>query len=302
MIIDRLVDAIRQCNNPTVVGLDTCVDYLPLEMQQSLHTTEDARKAIVEFNCGIIDKVHKYVPAVKVQIAYYEMYGVDGIRAFEETIKYASSRNLVVMSDAKRNDIGSTAKAYSNAFLGKTTFNGEHLTAFNSDFLTVNGYLGVDGIAPFIEDCKASDKGIFVLVKTSNPSSGQLQDLQLASGKTVYMEMAGLVSEWGKDLIGTCGFSSVGAVVGATHPNQAAALREQFPSMFFLVPGYGAQGGSAKDVAVNFNGKGQGAIVNSSRGILCAYKQAKYKGQTFASAALSAVLDMQSDINAAVGR
>ena len=300
MIVDKLIDRIKQLNNPTVVGLDTNFDYLPEEMRAGIETPAEAAKAIVDFNKQIVDAVAEIVPAVKVQIAYYEMYGVEGLRAFAETVRYASDKGLLVMTDAKRNDIGATAECYAKAYLGETQIGNKAITAFDSDFLTVNGYLGSDGIKPFLAWMEKRDKGIFVLVKTSNKSSGELQDLKLENGKTVYEYMGGLVEEWGKDSIGKYGYSAVGAVVGATHPAQAAILRREMPHTFFLIPGYGAQGGTADDLKVCFDKNGLGGIVNSSRGILCAYKQEKYKGMDFAAAAKQACIDMKNDLNRAI--
>jgi len=275
-MIDRLIEKIKQTGNPSVIGLDTRPDFVPSGMSP------------LEFNCAVIDAVKDIVPAVKVQIACYELYGIEGLKAFAGTLKYARESGLIVMTDAKRGDIGSTAENYSGAFLGQST-------EFDSDFLTVNGYLGSDGVLPFVADCKKFGKGIFVLVKTSNPSSAEIQD-KVADGLPVYGHMAQLVSEWGKDLIGKYGYSSVGAVVGATYPEQARRLREMFPSVFFLVPGYGAQGGTAADAAVNFDANGLGAIVNSSRAILTAYRKDKYKGLTFAAAAREAAIEMRDDL------
>ena len=259
-----------------------------------------AAKAVLAFNKEIIDSICDIVPCVKVQIAYYEMYGLEGMRTFSETLKYASEKGMLVMTDAKRNDIGATAECYAKAYLGETAVGDKAYTAFDSDFLTVNGYLGSDGIKPFLGWMQKRDKGIFVLVKTSNKSSGELQDLKLENGKTVYEYMGSLVEEWGKDSIGKYGYSAVGAVVGATHPQQAHILRGEMPHTFFLIPGYGAQGGTADDLKVCFDKDGLGGIVNSSRGILCAYKQEKYKGLSFSAAARQACIDMKNDLNRAI--
>ena len=300
MIIDKLIDRIKECDNPTVAGLDTNFDYLPEEMRVGIKDFRGAADAIFSFNREIIDNICDIVPCVKVQIAYYEMYGVDGMRAFLETLRYASKKGMLVMTDAKRNDIGATAECYAKAYLGETQVGGEAGTAFDSDFLTVNGYLGSDGIKPFLGWMEKRDKGIFVLVKTSNPSSGELQDLKLENGKTVYEYMGSLVEEWGKTSIGKYGYSSVGAVVGATHPVQAEILRREMPHTFFLIPGDGAQGGKANDLKVCFGKDGLGGIVNSSRGILCAYRQEKYAGLSFAEAARQACIDMKNDLNSAI--
>ncbi len=300
MIIDTLIDKIQEYDNPTVAGLDTSFDYLPESMKEGVQDFAGAADAVLAFNKKIVDSICDIVPCVKVQIAYYEMYGLEGMRAFAETVKYASKKGMLVMTDAKRNDIGATAECYAKAYLGQTVVGGEVYTAFDSDFLTVNGYLGSDGIKPFLGWMQKRDKGIFVLVKTSNKSSGELQDLKLENGKTVYEYMGGLVEEWGKDCIGKYGYSAVGAVVGATHPQQAQILRREMPHTFFLIPGYGAQGGTADDLKVCFDKDGLGGIVNSSRGILCAYKQEKYAGLSFDAAARQACIDMKNDLNRAI--
>lgn len=299
MIIDKLIDKIIATENPSVIGLDTCVDYLPEDMQAKCNTLEDAGKYIFEFNKNLIDALKDVIPAVKVQVAYYEMYGVEGMKAFRDTLKYASDNGIVTIADVKRNDIGSTAGAYSKAYLSGVTLGGKKITPFEADFITVNGYLGSDGILPFVNDCKDNEKGIFALVKTSNPTSGELQDKRFESGKTLYEEMGTLVTKWGEELIGKYGYSSVGAVVGATHKEQAEVIRKAFPSTFFLIPGYGAQGGKAEDLKVCFD-NGLGGIVNSSRGILTAYKKA-YKGLSYVDGAVKATEDMRRDLIGAVG-
>ncbi len=300
-MIDKLIEKIVDLQNPTCVGLDTSFGYLPDEMKKGVTTFESAAEAIAEFNMNIIDKVCDIVPSVKVQIAYYEAYGHAGLQAFEYTVNYAKGRGLVVIADCKRNDIGSTAGCYSTAYLGKTDLNGKQLRAFAADMLTVNGYLGYDGIKPFVDDIKKYDKSIFVLVKTSNPSSGELQNLKLENGKYIYEQMGELVSEWGKDSVGKYGYSEVGAVVGATHPEEAERLRAQLPNTFFLIPGYGAQGGSAQMLKVCFDKKGLGGVVNSSRGIICAYKDARYRGMNYAEATRAACIDMQQDLSGVIG-
>lgn len=255
--IDNLIEKIREKDNPTVIGLDPRYDMIPncikSKYGQDLKGVADA---IIEFNKDLIDAVYDIIPAVKPQIAFYEMFGVEGIRAFEETCKYAKSKDMVVIADMKRGDIGTTAEAYSNAAIGRTTIGEEFQKIFDVEFVTVNPYLGTDGIKPFIEDCKKYSKGIFVLVKTSNKSSGELQDLETKDGEKIYEKVAKLVNEWGKDLIGENGYSSISAVVGATYPEQLKELREKMPHSYFLIPGYGAQGGKAADIALGFDERG----------------------------------------------
>lgn len=290
MIIDLLADKIKKTGNPSVIGLDTAAEYLP-DFDKIKGKKEDILPAVLDYNVAIIEKIKHIVPAVKVQIAYYEAMGVPGMALFAETVKFACKAGMIVIADAKRNDIGATATQYSNAFFGGGDF--------DSDFLTVNGYLGSDGIKPFLGN---ENKGIFALVKTSNPSGGELQDMKLENGFTVYEQMAKLVSDWGSTSIGKCGFSNVGAVVGATYPEQAKKLRELMPHTFFLIPGYGAQGGGADGAVAGFTADGKGGIVNSSRGILCAYKQDKYKGLKPADAAYAASVDMREDLVSAIKR
>ena len=301
-MIDKLIEKIIEMQNPTCVGLDTSFDYLPDELKNGESDFEGAAEAICEFNMNIIDKIYDIVPSVKVQIAYYEMYGYAGLQAFEHTVNYARGRGMIVIADCKRNDIGSTAGCYSKAYLGETDVNGKKLRAFKADMLTVNGYLGTDGIKPFVDDIKSHDKSIFVLVKTSNPSSGELQNLKLENGKFIYEQMGELVEKWGEETVGKYGYSDVGAVVGATHPEEAARLREQLKHTFFLIPGYGAQGGSAEMLKVCFDKNGLGGVVNSSRGILCAYKNELYDGLNYADAARAACVDMQKDLLGAIGK
>lgn len=301
-MIDKLIEKIIKLQNPTCVGLDTSFDYLPEEMKNGISSFEDAAEAIAEFNMNVIDKVCDIVPSVKVQVAYYEMYGHAGMQAFEYTVNYARGRGMVVIADCKRNDIGSTAGCYSKAYLGETDVNGKKLNAVRADMLTVNGYLGYDGIKPFVEDIKKHDKSIFVLVKTSNPSSGELQNLKLENGNYIYEQMGDLVAEWGKDTVGKYGYSEIGAVVGATHPEEAARLRKRLPNTFFLIPGYGAQGGNAEMLKVCFDQRGLGGVVNSSRGIICAYKDPRYSGMNYAEAARAACIDMQQDLSAVIGK
>ena len=298
MITDALIERIVGMKNPTCVGLDTSFDYLPDEMRAGVKDFAGAAEHIFDFNKTLIDRLYDVVPSVKVQIAYYEMYGAPGLKAFEETLRYAAEKGLIVIADAKRNDIGSTAACYSSAFLGETNVEGNALRAFPADFLTVNAYLGTDGIAPFVDDCKKRDRGIFVLVKTSNPSSGELQNKLLADGTPVYEYMGALVEKWGEGTEGKYGYSAVGAVVGATHPEEAARLRKLLPHTFFLIPGYGAQGGNAQMLKCCFGADGLGGVVNNSRGILCAYRK---RGGTYYDAARAAALDMQRDLASVLG-
>lgn len=293
-MINELIEKIITLENPSVIGIDTKASYLPCF--ESIKNFKQAGEEIFAFNKEIIDNIYDIVPCVKVQVAYYEMYGVWGMKAFYDTIKYAKQKGLIVISDVKRNDIMATASAYSSAYLGKSDIKGEEC-AFPSDFITINAYLGSDGIVPFIKDCKENNKGIFILVRTSNPSGKELQNLIVThKNKPLYEIMGNYVSEWGKDYCGKFGYSLVGAVVGATHKEEAEKLRKANPSTFFLVPGYGAQGGKAEDLAVCFDNDGLGAVVNSSRAILCAYQNPQYKGLDFALAARQATLDMKNDI------
>lgn len=284
MFMDRLADKVKKLGNPTVLGLDPKLEYIPVSIRNKNaelygNTFKAASECILEFNKRLIDAVSDIIPAVKPQLAYYEMYGTEGLRAFEETVRYARDRGMLVIADGKRNDIGSTSEAYSRAYLGETFLEeGVSRPVYDTDALTVNGYLGIDGIKPMIEDCIEYGKGIFVLVKTSNPSSVQLQDMVVIDGRKVYEVMADLVSEWGKDTVGKCGYSAVGAVVGATWPEELKSLRERMPNTWFLVPGYGAQGGGAGDVAGAFDKNGLGAVINASRSLMCAYKLKRWEG------------------------
>jgi len=309
MFIDRLIAAIRKYGNPAVAGLDPKLEYIPSCIREKAFSEHGkgfagAAEAILEFNKRLIDALCDIVPAVKPQLAYYEMYGVDGIRAFAETCRYARTRGMIVIADGKRNDIGSTARAYSDAYLGKTEIDDAALSAFDTDALTVNPYLGIDGVQPFIDECAASGKGIFVLVKTSNKSSGQIQDLITMDGKHVYEKVAGLVDEWSMAAMGENGYSSIGAVVGATYPEQTCVLRKIMKRSYFLVPGYGAQGGTARDAACAFNDDGLGAIVNASRSIMCAWKSEawleKYGESGFDHAAREEAVRMREDIRRAL--
>lgn len=306
---DKLANQIRLKKNPSILGLDPKLEYIPQSIKDKYFSENNtmekaAANSIVEFNTRLIDALYDIIPAVKPQLAYYEMYGTEGIKAFYKTVSYAKEKKLLVIADGKRNDIGTTAQAYATAYLGKTQINNKEVEAFSADSLTVNAYLGIDGIKPFIEACENNEKGIFVLVKTSNPSSGQLQDLILQDGRTVYEAMADLVNEWGSTTIGQSGYSSIGAVVGATYPKQLEEMRKRMPRTWILVPGYGAQGGTAKDVARAFNKDGLGAVVNASRSLMCAYKLDAWKNQftqeEFEEAARAEAKRMRDDITACI--
>ena len=303
MSLDALMASIAKTQNPTVAGLDPKLDYVPeyilkKNFEKYGETLKGAAKALLEFNKGLIDALHEVVPAIKPQAAYYEMYGTAGVKTLYKTQEYAKKRGMLVITDGKRNDIGTTMEAYATAHLGKVKVGENEYCPFLGDALTVNGYLGSDGIKPLIKVCSEYNKGIFVLVKTSNPSSGELQD-KLIDGVTVYETMGKMCEEWGKDLMGKYGYSGVGAVVGATYPEQGKVLRKVMPKAFILVPGYGAQGGKGADLVHFFNEDGLGAIINSSRGIIAAYQQEKYAQfgeQNYADASRAAVLDMREDI------
>ena len=303
--IDRLIDKIKQTNNPTVMGLDPRFDMLPKCVTDKYDKTlEGVSKAILEYNKALIDETCDIIPAVKPQIAFYEMFGIPGLEAFKETCTYAKEKGMIVIADVKRGDIGSTAQGYSNAFLGKTKIGDHEESIFDVDFVTVNPYMGTDCVKPFIEDCKKYDKGIFILVKTSNPSSGELQDLKLENGKEVYMQVAELVEKWGEDLVGKYGYSSVSAVVGATYPEQLEQIRSKAPHTYFLIPGYGAQGGKAEDIALGFDKNGLGGIVNASRSLMCAYKSEIWKNQfteeEYAKATRAEALRMKEELQTAI--
>lgn len=304
MIIDRLIEKINETGNPTAVGLDPRLSYIPSYITEKYFAKygngpKAAAKSMLKFNKKIIDNVCDIVPAVKPQIAMYERYGIEGLKAYKKTVEYAKLKGLIVIGDIKRSDIASTAEAYSDGHIGKVNINGEDFEGFGHDFITLNPYLGSDSITPFLTDCENYEKGLFVLAKTSNPHSGELQDL-LCDGKPIYEHVGGLIEKWGENLMGKYGYSSVGAVVGATHKEQAARLREVMPHTFFLVPGYGAQGGKAEDLAVCFK-DGIGAIVNSSRGIIAAHMKDDYKTcytdeRDFVKAARQACIDMKNDL------
>ena len=302
-MINQLVNNIKKLDAPIVVGLDPMLDYVPEYIKKAAfaeygETLEGAAEAIWQYNKEIIDNTYDLIPAVKPQIAMYEQFGIEGLMVYKKTVDYCQEKGLVVIGDAKRGDIGSTSAAYATGHLGKVQVGSKSYSGFDTDILTVNPYLGTDGVKPFVDACNANDKGIFVLVKTSNPSSGEFQD-KLIDGRPLYELVAEKVVEWGNmSMDGT--YSNVGAVVGATYPEMSKILRKLMPHTYFLVPGYGAQGGTAADLKHCFNKDGLGAVVNSSRGIIAAYKQEKYKKfgtEHFAEASRQAVMDMVADIN-----
>lgn len=304
--MDRLIKKIIEYQNPTVAGLDPKLEFVPGFIKDECFkkygkTLEGAAAALFEFNKALIDALFDIVPAVKPQAAYYEMYGWQGVKALYDTIQYAESKGMYVITDGKRNDIGTTMQAYAAAHLGQTDIEGVSEEAFGADALTVNGYLGSDGINPLLKICEEKDKSVFVLVKTSNPSSGELQDKKI-DDKTVYETMGEMCESWGEELRGEYGYSAVGAVVGATYPEMLKELREKLPHTFFLVPGYGAQGGGAEDVKYAFDKNGIGAVINSSRGIMRAWT--KIDGATekdFAKEARNEAIHMRDDIRNVVG-
>ena len=301
-MINKLVDKIKKTNAP-VVGLDPMLNYVPEHIQKKAfdefgETLEGAAEAIWQYNKGIIDTTYDLIPAVKPQIAMYEQFGVPGLQAFKKTVDYAKEKDLVVIGDVKRGDIGSTSAAYAVGHLGKVQVGSKKYSLFDEDFATVNPYLGTDGIKPFVDVCKEENKGLFILVKTSNPSSGEFQD-RLIDGRPLYEWVGEQVAKWGEDHMGN-DYSYIGAVVGATYPEMGKVLRKVMPKSYILVPGYGAQGGTAEGLKPYFNEDGLGAIVNSSRGIICAYKQdkyAKFGAENYADASRQAVIDMIEDIN-----
>ncbi|MCI8781836.1 MAG: orotidine-5'-phosphate decarboxylase [Dorea sp.] len=305
-MINKLVENIRKTKAPIVVGLDPMLDYVPKHVQKKAfqeygETLEGAAEAIWQFNKAIVDQTYDLIPAVKPQIAMYEQFGLPGLAAFAKTVDYCKEKGLVVIGDIKRGDIGSTSAAYAVGHLGRVQVGSKSCRPFDEDFVTVNPYLGSDGVNPFLKVCKEEKKGIFVLVKTSNPSSGEFQD-QLVDGKPLYELVGEKVAAWGEELMGD-EYSYVGAVVGATYPEMGKILRKVMPKAYILVPGYGAQGGKGKDLAHFFNEDGLGAIVNSSRGIIAAYKQEKYERygeEAFAEASRAAVKEMITDIQGAL--
>ena len=305
-MINKLIAKIQKTKAPIVVGLDPMLSYIPEHIQKKAfeeygETLEGAAEAIWRFNKEIVDKTYDLIPAVKPQIAMYEQFGIEGLKAYKKTIDYCKSKDLVVIGDIKRGDIGSTSAAYAVGHLGKVQVGSKCYVPFGEDFATVNPYLGSDGVKPFIEVCQEEGKGIFVLVKTSNPSSGEFQD-RLVDGRPLYELVGEKVAQWGEEHMGDS-YSYVGAVVGATYPEMGAVLRKLMPKTFILVPGYGAQGGQGKDLVHFFNEDGLGAIVNSSRGIIAAYKQEKYASfgaENFGDASRAAVEDMAADIRQAL--
>ncbi|WP_276851837.1 orotidine-5'-phosphate decarboxylase [Enterocloster lavalensis] len=302
-MIQQLIEKIKKTKAPICVGLDPMLNYIPEHILKKSYnefgeTLEGAADAIWQFNKEIVDHTCDLIPSVKPQIAMYEQFGIEGLKSYQKTVDYCQQKGLLVIGDAKRGDIGSTSAAYATGHLGKVQVGSKTYSGFHTDFLTVNPYLGTDGVKPFVDVCNSEDKGLFVLVKTSNPSSGEFQD-RLIDGRPLYELVAEKVVEWGD----TCmdgDYSNVGAVVGATYPEMSKILRKLMPRTYFLVPGYGAQGGTAADLAHCFNEDGLGAVVNSSRGIIAAYRQEKYKQfgpEHFAEASRQAVIDMVADIN-----
>lgn len=305
-MINKLVEKIKKTGAPIVVGLDPMMNFVPEHIKSKAfaekgETLEGAAEAIWMYNKEIIDKTYDLIPAVKPQIAMYEQFGIPGLVAFQKTVDYCKEKDLVVIGDIKRGDIGSTSAAYATAHLGKVKVGNSICQGFNEDFVTVNPYLGTDGVKPFIDVCKEENKGLFILVKTSNPSSGEFQD-RIIDGRPLYEHVGEKVAEWGASHMGDS-YSYVGAVVGATYPEMGKVLRKVMPKAYILVPGYGAQGGQGKDLVHFFNEDGLGAIVNSSRGIIAAYQNEKYAqfgAQNFGDASRQAVLDMIADIDQAL--
>lgn len=305
-MIEKLMKKIEATKAPIVVGLDPMLGYIPGRIKQAAfaehgETLEGAAEAVWQFNKRIIDAVADLVPAVKPQIAMYEQFGIPGLLAFHKTVQYCRQKGLIVIGDIKRGDIGSTSAAYATAHIGKVTVGASRLEPFGEDFITVNPYFGIDGVKPFVDACKENDKGLFILVKTSNPSSGEFQD-RLIEGRPLYEHVGEKVAEWGLECM-SGEYSNIGAVVGATYPEMGRVLRALMPKTFILVPGYGAQGGRGADLVHFFHKDGFGAIVNSSRGIIAAYQQeayARYGEAAFDEAARQAVIDMREDINRAM--
>lgn len=306
-MIDRLIEKIQKTGAPVVAGLDPMLSYVPEQVQKKAfeeygETLQGAAEAIWQFNREIVDQIWDLIPAVKPQIAMYEQFGVEGLMAYKKTVDYCKEKGLIVIGDVKRGDIGSTSAAYAAGHLGHVQVGSKTYAPFDEDFATVNPYLGSDGVKPFIDVCKQEKKGLFILVKTSNPSSGEFQD-RLIEGKPLYELVGEQVARWGEEHMGSR-YSYIGAVVGATYPEMGQALRKIMPKTWILVPGYGAQGGRGKDLVHFFDRDGLGAIVNSSRGIIAAYKQEKYAKfgpEHFGEASRAAVEDMIQDIRSALG-
>lgn len=303
--MDVLIEKIKKYNNPTVIGVDTRYDMVPTCVRNKYSKDiEGMCRAMLEYSKALIDATYDIVPAVKLQSAYFEMYGVEGIKLYKTMIDYCKEKGMVVMADVKRGDIGSTSAGYSRAYLGKNTIEGEERPVFDVDFATVNPYMGSDCVMPFVEDCKKYDKGIFVLVKTSNKSSGEIQDVKAEDGEEIYKKVAKLVNKWGEELIGENGYSSVSSVVGATYPKQLQELREIMPHSYFLIPGYGAQGGKAEDIALGFDKNGLGGIVNATRSLMCAYKsdlwKDKFTEEEYAKATRAEAIRMRDELNEAI--
>ena len=307
-MIQQLIEKIAALNAPIVVGLDPMLNYVPEYVKNAAYeeygaTLEGAAEAIWQFNREIIDRVYDLIPAVKPQIAMYEQFGIPGLIAFKKTVDYCKEKGLIVIGDIKRGDIGSTSAAYAAGHIGRVKVGINTWEGFGEDFVTVNPYLGSDGVKPFIDVCKEENKGLFILVKTSNPSSGEFQD-QVVDGTPLYELVGRRVAQWAEECMDGS-YSNIGAVVGATYPKMGQALRKIMPKSYILVPGYGAQGGKAEDLLPYFNEDGLGAIVNSSRGIIAAYKQEKYAKfgeENFGDASRQAVIDMREDIMSALKR
>ena len=302
-MINRLIQKIQETKAPICVGLDPMLNYIPEHILEAAYgtfgeTLEGAAEAIWQYNKEIIDHTWDLIPSVKPQIAMYEQFGIEGLKAYKKTVDYCQEKGLIVIGDVKRGDIGSTSAAYATGHIGRVKVGNNVCSGFDTEFITVNPYLGTDGIEPFVDACNEFDKGLFVLVKTSNPSSGEFQD-RLIDGRPLYELVAEKVVEWGSASMDGA-YSNVGAVVGATYPEMSKVLRKLMPHTYFLVPGYGAQGGTAEDLRYCFNEDGLGAVVNSSRGIIAAYKQEKYREfgpERFGEASRQAVKDMVADIN-----
>lgn len=303
--MDVLIEKIKEYDNPTVIGVDTRYDMVPECVRKKYSTDlKGMCNAMLEYSKALIDATYDIIPAVKLQSAYFEMYGVEGIKLYKEMIDYCKEKGMVVMADVKRGDIGSTSAGYSRAYLGKNMIDEKEQAIFDVDFATVNPYMGSDCVMPFVEDCKKYNKGIFVLVKTSNKSSGEIQDVKAEDGEEIYKKVAKLVNTWGSELIGENGYSSVSSVVGATYPKQLQELRELMPHSYFLIPGYGAQGGKAEDIALGFDENGLGGIVNATRSLMCAYKsdlwKDKFAEEDYAKATRAEAIRMRDELNSAI--